>query len=268
MEFGRIELETLRDEVRARPLPAHVAIIMDGNGRWAEDAGEPRLAGHREGSNSVREVTRAARRLGVRYVTLYAFSTQNWLRPLGEVEGLMDLLAEYLALERQEILENSIRLDTIGETDRLPDRVRAPLLELMHASRRNTGMTLTLALSYGGREEIVRAAQLLAQDVAAGRLNPDDIDQDTFRMRLWTAPLPDPDLVIRTSGELRLSNFLLFQVAYSEIVVTDASWPSFRERELLLAIREFQNRERRFGQTSAQLRSSTGMAVSPRAIVS
>jgi undecaprenyl diphosphate synthase len=255
-----VDLPALRSEVVSRPVPQHVAIIMDGNGRWAEDQEKPRLFGHREGSNSVREVTRAARRLGVRYLTLYAFSTQNWLRPADEVSGLMELLAEYLILERQEILENGIRLSTIGETDRLPQQVREPLLELMEASRHNDAMTLTLALSYGGREELVRAAQLIAQEVAAGTLNPADVDLTAVRSRLWTAALPDPDLIIRTSGEVRLSNFLLFQAAYAEIVVTDAAWPAFRERELLLALKEFQGRERRFGQTSAQIRAATGTA--------
>ncbi len=252
------DLASLRAEVQARTLPAHVAIIMDGNGRWAEEAGRPRLAGHREGSNSVREVTRAARRLGIRYLTLYAFSAQNWLRPVFEVEGLMDLLAEYLELERDEILENGIRLDAIGDISRLPGRVREPLDELMAVSRHNDRMTLTLALSYGGREEIVRAARLLAEDVAAGRIAPGDITDESLQQRLWRPALPDPDLVIRTSGESRLSNFLLFQAAYSEIVVVETPWPAFREKELLDAIRDFQGRERRYGKTSGQLRAAAG----------
>jgi undecaprenyl diphosphate synthase len=240
--------------VLSRPLPVHVGIIMDGNGRWAEGKGRPRLLGHREGSVSVREVTRAARRFGVRYLTLYAFSAQNWLRPVSEVEGLMDLLSEYLRSEREEILDNGIRLNAIGDLARLPPRVRDYLTELMEASADNDEMTLSLALSYGGREEILQAVQKIAADVAAGKLAPDAIDAATFQTKLWTAALPDPDLIIRTSGELRLSNFLLYQAAYTEMVVTPAHWPAFREREFLLALREFQDRERRFGQTGAQRR--------------
>jgi undecaprenyl diphosphate synthase len=265
MELTRLngsahDLVALRAEVLSRPLPEHVAIIMDGNGRWAEESGRPRLFGHREGSNSVREVTRAARRHGIRYLTLYAFSTQNWARPTFEVEGLMDLLAEYLDLERAEILENNIRLSAIGDLDRLPSRVRDRLDDLMAASARNDRMTLTLALSYGGREEMIRATRLIAEEVAAGKLNPDDVTEQTLREHFWSSALPDPDLIIRTSGEVRLSNFLLFQAAYSEIVVTETPWPAFRERELLLALREFQSRERRFGQTSAQIRRASGAA--------
>ena len=257
--LGAFDLNALKAEVQGRPVPRHVAIIMDGNGRWAEEQGQPRLAGHREGSTSVREVTRAARRIGVRWLTLYAFSAQNWSRPIDEVEGLMDLLAEYLVGERAEIMENGIRLSAIGELSRLPPRVRDSLFELIAASADNKGMTLTLALSYGGREELVNAARTLASAAAAGTLSPDDIDEDAFRARLWTAGMPDPEMVIRTSGELRLSNFLLFQLAYAEIVATDTPWPVFRERQFLLALREFQRRERRFGLTSAQVRA-TGTA--------
>jgi undecaprenyl diphosphate synthase len=240
---------------------------MDGNGRWAEANGRPRLFGHREGSRSVQEVTRAARRLGIRYLTLYAFSAQNWSRPSPEVEGLMDLLGEYLQLERDELMENEIRLHAIGDLDRLPARVRAPLDELRVASAENDRMTLTLALSYGSREEVVHAARRIAEDVAAGRLSPAEVNAETVGARLWTTELPDPDLVIRTSGEMRLSNFLLLQAAYSEIVVVDEPWPAFRERELLAAVREFQGRERRFGKTSAQLRAG-GSSTPLRKVVS
>lgn len=240
-------------------MPAHVGIIMDGNGRWAELRGLPRLAGHREGSASVRAVTTVAREVGVQALTLYAFSSQNWLRPPSEVTGLMDLLREYLVGEKRTILDNGIRFETIGETERLPGSVRDAIADLRESSRRNTGMALTLALSYGGREELVRAARLLAADAAAGRIKPDKIDEKALASRLWTADarLPELDLCIRTSGEMRISNFLLWQVAYAEIVVTDALWPDFREERFLEAILEFRGRERRFGKTSAQVRGKS-----------
>jgi len=259
------EVVALRAEVLARPLPAHVAIIMDGNGRWAEERGEPRLFGHREGSNSVRATTRFARRLGIKYLTLYAFSAQNWNRPIDEVLGLMQLLVEYLDLERDEIMDEEIVLQAIGELDRMPPPVLDRLNAMKEMSKNNPGMKLTLALSYGGREELVRAARLIAEDVKAGRLAIDDVTEDAMRARLWTSQIPDPDVVIRTSGEVRLSNFLLYQSAYAELVAAEAAWPDFRERELLLAVREFQGRERRFGQTSAQLRVAKGAAAGVQA---
>ncbi len=232
---------------------------MDGNGRWAELRGLPRLAGHREGSSSVRAVTTVAREVGVKALTLYAFSSQNWLRPPTEVTGLMDLLREYLTGENRTILENGIRFETIGETDRLPGSVRDAIADVREASRGNTGMVLTLALSYGGREEIVRAAKLLAADAAAGRIRPDKIDEKALEARLWTgaAGLPDLDLCIRTSGELRVSNFLLWQIAYAEIVVRDELWPDFRQEQCLEALLEYRGRERRFGKTSSQIRGKS-----------
>ncbi|GAC1348328.1 MAG: isoprenyl transferase [Myxococcales bacterium] len=252
------ELSRLRAEVPARPLPRHVGIIMDGNGRWAEGRGLPRLEGHRRGSDSVRAVTRAARRIGVPALTLYAFSSQNWQRPPGEVEGLMDLLRDYLHRERQEILENGIRLHAIGELDRLPSRVRDPLEELRAVSRDHQGMTLTLALSYGGREEIVHMARKVAEDAAKGLLSPDSIDAKAVEDRLWTQGLPPLELVVRTSGEVRVSNFLLWQLAYAELHLTETLWPDFGEIDLLLALDDFQRRERRFGKTSAQIRTASG----------
>ena len=250
-----IDLARLRADVASRPLPRHVGIIMDGNGRWAQTRGLPRLEGHRQGSDSVRNVTRAARKLGLPALTLYAFSAQNWDRPPGEVEGLMDLLRDYLAGERQEIMENSIRLHAIGQLDRLPPRVREPLEELRAVSKDNDKMVLTLALSYGGREEIVHMAQKVAEDAAAGRLDAADIDAAAVEERLWTHGLPPLELVVRTSGEIRVSNFLLWQLAYAELHLTETLWPDFGERDLLLALDDFQRRERRFGKTSAQLRS-------------
>lgn len=234
-------------------VPKHVAIIMDGNGRWAQARGLSRLRGHEAGAESVRDITRACREWGVKALTLYSFSTENWKRPAEEVAGLMALLAKYLVEERSEILNNGIRLEAIGETDRLPIPVRTALKEMMFASRNNKDMVLNLALSYGSRAEIVDATRKLAKKVASGRLRPDQIDEAAFAAELWTAHLPDPDLVIRTSGELRLSNFLLWQIAYAELYVTDTLWPDFRRAELRKAFDAFGARERRFGQTGAQV---------------
>jgi undecaprenyl diphosphate synthase len=228
---------------------------MDGNGRWAEARGLPRVAGHEAGAESVREITRACREAGLQALTLYSFSTENWRRPEEEVRALMGLLGRYLVEERRELLENGIRLNAIGQLDRLPLAVRAALKELMHATRNNTGMVLTLALSYGGRAEIVEAARALAKKAASGRLRPDAIDEAALAAELGTAGLPDPDLLVRTSGEMRLSNFLLWQLAYAEIHVTDVLWPDFRRSELEKAFASFRARERRFGKTGAQVRS-------------
>ena len=249
-----LELAHLRAEVAGRPLPRHVGIIMDGNGRWAEQRGLPRLEGHRKGSDSVRAVTRAARKLGLPALTLYAFSSQNWQRPPDEVSGLMDLLRDYLHRERPEIMDNGIRLHAIGELDRLPARVRDPLEELRAESKDNADMVLTLALSYGGREEIVAMARRVADDAHAGTLAPGDVDAQAVEERLWTAGLPPLELVVRTSGEVRVSNFLLWQLAYAEIHLTETLWPDFGEEDLLVALDDFQRRERRFGRTSQQIR--------------
>jgi len=241
--------------VKSRPLPRHVGIIMDGNGRWAEAKGRPRIEGHREGSTSVQEVTRSARRIGLEALTLYAFSSQNWARPADEVAGLMDLLREYLLKEREEILENDIRLHAVGELDKLPKYVREPLEALRADSAKNKSMTLTLALSYGGREELVAMARRVAEKAAKGELEPAAVSEALVDATLWTAGLPPVDLVIRTSGERRLSNFLLWQSAYAELVFTEVLWPDFRALQLCDALTLFQNRERRFGQTSAQVQA-------------
>ena len=239
-------IESLRERVRARPLPRHVAIIMDGNGRWAEARGLPRLAGHREGSESVRAVAREARRVGLEALTLYAFSAQNWARPPDEVAGLMQLLAEFLDSQRSEIMENAIRLHAIGELDRLPGFVRERLERLRSDSARNAGLTLTLALSYDAREEIAQAARRAAE---GGR----DASPAEIEAHLWTAGLPELDLLVRTSGERRISNFLLWQCAYAELAFSDVLWPDFRELELLQVLGDYQARERRFGLTGAQV---------------
>lgn len=236
-------------------LPRHLGIIMDGNGRWAEQRGLPRIEGHRVGADSVRDITRASRQLGLEALTLYAFSSQNWARPLEEVTGLMDLLREYLLSERSEILDNNIRLEAIGDVDRLPARVTGPLDELRAASAGNSGMTLTLALSYGGRESIAGAVRRVAEDVAAGRLAPDQVDVDRFDRYLPTHRLPPLDLVIRTSGEQRVSNFLLWEIAYAELIFVETPWPEFRREHLTQCLSQFGTRERRFGLTSIQLTS-------------
>lgn len=245
----------LEDEVKRRTVPAHVAVIMDGNGRWAEGRGLSRVQGHREGSNSVRDITRCARRIGVKALTLYAFSSQNWSRPDFEVEALMNLLSEYLEKERAEIMENGIRLNAIGEIQQLPPSVLEPLQALRQDSAGNTGMVLTLALSYGSREELTYAARALVERALRGELKPEDIEPEHVEQCLWTAGLPELDLIIRSSGEQRLSNFLLWQAAYAEFIFTDTAWPDLRTEEFLRCVASFQSRERRFGLTSAQVRA-------------
>jgi undecaprenyl diphosphate synthase len=235
------------------PLPRHIAIIMDGNGRWAEMQNLSRLEGHARGALSVRDIVTAAREIGIEALTLYAFSVQNWGRPDDEVAHLMALLLDYLASERSTILDNDIRLQSIGETDRLPVTVQASLRNLEAESKDNRGMVLTLALSYGGREEIVTACQKIAELVASGSLAPADIDEALFERFMFTRDLPPVDLLIRTSGEMRLSNFLLWQVAYAELVVTDVLWPDFRRPNLYECIEAYRSRERRFGLTGAQV---------------
>ena len=238
-------------------LPKHLAIIMDGNGRWAKRRGLPRIEGHRKGADSVREVTRAARELGVEALTLYAFSSQNWDRPIEEVRMLMALLRDYLVDERAEILDNGIRLEALGDIERLPALVRDPLDDLRAASRGNSDMVLTLALSYGGRESITRAAQAAVRDVLAGTLAPEQLDVDRFGAYLPTSHLPPLDLLIRTSGEQRVSNFMLWEIAYAELLFVDVLWPEFRRQHLYKCLEQYAARERRFGLTSAQLADSS-----------
>jgi undecaprenyl diphosphate synthase len=237
-------------------LPRHVAIIMDGNGRWAQEHGLPRVEGHREGAKAVRAVVRAARETGLRALTLYAFSAQNWQRPLEEIATLMQLLRDYVIEERDEIMDNDIRLVAIGEVDRLPPFAKEPLDALMHDSAGNRGMTLCLALSYGGRESLIAAARELAQSVADGRLKLDEITEDKLTGSLQTGGLPQLDLLVRTSGEERLSNFLLWEAAYAELYFTETYWPAFGKTELYLALESFHGRERRFGRTREQIRSA------------
>jgi len=233
--------------------PRHVAIIMDGNGRWALERGLPRVEGHRQGAKAVNRVVTACREMGVEVLTLYAFSEQNWGRPDQEVGLLMQLLHDYVRQERMEILGNGIRLTTIGDTSRLPVFVRIPLDALVAESAKNKGMRLVLALSYGGREELVDAVKAIARRVASGELIPEHVDQDTVADALHTSDWEDPELVIRTSGELRLSNFLLWQSAYAELYFTDTYWPDFDRESLEAAFVQFAKRKRRFGLTDQQV---------------
>ncbi|MBI5420306.1 MAG: isoprenyl transferase [Deltaproteobacteria bacterium] len=242
----------------AGALPRHVAVIMDGNGRWARFRGLPRVEGHRMGIRSVRAVVECARELGIPYLTLYAFSVENWGRPEPEVSTLMGLLREFLLSELPEFVRHRIRLNVIGEAWQLPAFVREALARTQSATAVHDEMTLTLALSYAGRNEIVRAARKLAEDAAAGRIAPEQISEEVFAGRLDTAGMPDPDLVIRTSGELRVSNFLLWQGAYAEFVFTDVLWPDFGKPEFLQALDEYSRRHRRFGLTEEQAEPPSG----------
>ncbi len=236
-------------------IPRHVAIVMDGNGRWAEKRHQPRLYGHKVGAKSVREVVETARELGVEVLTLYAFSSENWKRPEKEVSGLMSILRSYLLSELTRMLKNNIRLTCSGEMDRLPDNVREVLQDSMAKTCHNSKLTLNLALSYGARDEIVRAVKRIAEKCVEGDTSVSNIDADMFSDHLYTRGLVDPDLLIRTGGEARLSNFLLWQASYAEILFTDVMWPDFRKKEFLQAIAEFQRRERRFGKTGSQLKT-------------
>ena len=231
----------------ATRLPAHVAIIMDGNGRWAKQRQLSRVKGHEKGAEAVRTTVRTCRELGVPFLTLYAFSTENWQRPKTEVSALMGLLRRFLEAELRELLKNGIRLHVIGRRERLPGNVQKALAAAVHDTRQNTALQLNLALSYGGRDEITRAAQSLAVEVQAGRLRPADITEELLSARLDTAGIPDPDLLIRTGGDMRVSNFLLWQLAYTEIFVTPTLWPDFTPELFQQILNDFQSRERRFG---------------------
>ncbi len=237
---------TLKAEARGS-LPRHVAIIMDGNGRWARQRHLPRVEGHRAGAESARVVIRAAGELGVKYLTLYAFSVENWNRPKDEVDTLMKYLVHYLKTETAELNKNNVQLEVIGQVYRLPENVQEQLQQTIAALSKNNGLTLIMALSYGGRTEIVEAARGLARKVRQGALDPEDINEHVFAQHLYTRNVPDPDLLIRTSGEMRLSNFLLWQVSYTELVVTPTLWPDFRKPQFHEALEEYHRRHRRFG---------------------
>jgi len=241
------------EEIDKEKLPRHIAIIMDGNGRWAKKKSLNRISGHIKGVDTVREVVTACRELGVKVLTLYAFSIENWRRPKDEVTALMALLKEYLLKEREEMIQNNIRLRAIGRLEDLPLDVQDTLRETMKKTEHCSGMTLNLALSYSGRSEILHAVQGIISDFKKGQINPHEINLQRFSQYLWTWGIPDPDLLIRTSGEFRISNFLLWQIAYTELYVTETLWPDFDRKELLKAIADYQSRERRFGLTSEQL---------------
>jgi undecaprenyl diphosphate synthase len=243
----------MMDIIDRTKLPLHIAIIMDGNGRWAKRHSLRRLAGHKKGADAVRKTVRTCRKLGIRYLTLYAFSVENWQRPHDEITALMSLLEEYLKSEVQEMNETGVRLIVIGDIDRFPVQTKEILSDIAGKTSHNTEMILTLALSYGGRDEIVESVKRIVHDVKAGLLDVCDITKEQFPRYLYTSGIPDPDLLIRTSGEYRVSNFLLWQLAYAELYFTDVLWPDFSEEHLCDAIMNYQKRERRFGLISDQL---------------
>ena len=243
----------LKNQINIERLPKHIAIIMDGNGRWAKERGRQRLFGHQSAIQSVRDVSEGCAELGVEYLTLYAFSTENWNRPVAEVTGLMTLLAQTIKNEVVTLNKNNIRLNAIGDLKSLPKSNYDMLMEAIEETKGNTRMTLTLALSYSGRWDLMQASRRMAADVAAGNIKPEEITQDTIDNYLSTAGIPDPELLIRTSGEERISNFLLWQLAYSELYFTPKYWPDFRKDDLYEAILNYQRRERRFGKTSEQV---------------
>jgi undecaprenyl diphosphate synthase len=247
----------LLDSIDLNKLPKHVAIIMDGNGRWAKERGEDRVYGHHEGVVSVREIVNASAEIGIKYLTLYAFSAENWNRPKAEVDALMELLVNTIRKETDELDKNNVRLSIIGDFASLPLICQKELNEAMELTAKNTGLNLILALSYSSRQEIADAARKIALDVIAGKLQPGDINENSFKNYLYTSTFPDPELMIRTSGEYRISNYLLYQMAYAELYFTNKHWPDFRKNDLIDALLNYQQRERRFGKTSEQIQKNT-----------
>ncbi len=241
-------------DINPLTLPRHIAIIMDGNGRWATARNLPRSSGHVEGVNTVRRITEESSRLGIKYLTLYTFSTENWNRPTDEVDALMQLISIAIERETPDLIKNNVRLTMIGDIERLPDEPRRRLEGCFEATSHCTGLTLCLAISYSARWEITRAARMLAQEVKASNLSADDIDETLFARHLTTAEIPDPDLLIRTGGDCRVSNYLLWQIAYTELSFTDTFWPDFSTEEYRQMIKAFQSRERRYGLTSEQVK--------------
>ncbi len=242
-----------KEAIDPKRLPRHIAIIMDGNGRWAKKKGNPRIFGHKNGVAAVRDTVEAAAELGIGYLTLYAFSTENWNRPRTEIDALMSLLVATVHKETKTLMDNNVRLKTIGDIDALPGSVAQNLKGAIAKTKKNTGLTLVLALSYSSRWEILNAVRGLAQDVREGKIDPEDVDTDIFEAYLTTSGIPDPELLIRTSGEYRISNYLLWQIAYSELYFTPTLWPDFRREHLYQAIADYQCRERRFGKISEQI---------------
>ncbi|MDP3360152.1 MAG: isoprenyl transferase [Lutibacter sp.] len=246
-------MEDFKSQINADNLPNHIAIIMDGNGRWAEMKGKPRVFGHKNGVTSVKEVIEGCREIGVNYLTLYAFSTENWNRPKLEVKTLMALLVSSLRKELNTLVKNNIKLNTIGNIENLPEKAQVELAEVVEKTKNNTSLTLTLALSYGSREEIVNVIRNISKKVVNNQIAIEEINENIINNHLYTFSLPDVDLLIRTSGEKRISNFLLWQIAYAELYFTDTLWPDFRKENLFNAIVNYQQRERRFGKTSQQI---------------
>ncbi len=242
-----------KQQIQQDRIPRHIAIIMDGNGRWAKRQGLARMFGHRQGVETVHRITEAAAELGIEYLTLYAFSTENWNRPKEEVDALMALLVDTIAKETPTLMKNNIRLQTIGDISRLPQATHDKFVACIHQTSQNTGLTLVIALSYSARWELIRSTQLLASAVRDGKMLVEDINEEAISSHLTTSNMPDPDLLIRTSGELRISNFLLWQLAYAELYFTDCLWPEFTNEEFYHAIVDYQHRERRFGKTSEQI---------------
>jgi undecaprenyl diphosphate synthase len=246
----------MKEKIDPSKLPQHIAIIMDGNGRWAKQKGAMRVFGHRNAIKAVRDATEGSAELGIKYLTLYAFSTENWNRPKFEVDALMELLVDTIKKETPTLLKNNVKLSTIGNTESLPPKAQTKLKQAMEATKHNTGLNLILALSYSGRWEIIRAVKAIAEKVRTGSIaHVEAIDEELFSHHLSTEQIPDPELLIRTSGEMRISNFLLWQIAYSELYITPTLWPDFRREHLYEAIIEYQQRERRFGKTSEQIKS-------------
>lgn len=248
---------SLREKIDNKKLPRHIAIIMDGNGRWATERGEDRLFGHFNGVESVRNIVEGCAELGIEYLTLYAFSTENWDRPQDEVSGLMELLIDTIRQEVETLNKNNIRLHVIGNFDMLPDQAKKELNDAVVETGKNNGLNLVMALSYSSRWELTHAMQQMAHDVQSGKLEPENINQNTWQQYLCTGKFPDPELMIRTSGEYRISNFLLYQLAYAELYFTETLWPDFRKENLYEAIIDYQGRERRFGKTGQQVKSET-----------
>ena len=244
----------MKETIDRNNIPKHIAIIMDGNGRWAKQKGAMRIYGHRNAIQAVREAIEGSGELGVNYLTLFSFSTENWSRPKEEVEALMDLLVQTIVAETGLMMKNKVRLNAIGDLESLPKSTYDKLVEVMKQTSANTGLTVNLALSYSGQWELTKAAQRIAQKVSEGKLSPGEITQQTLADHLDTAGIPDPELMIRTSGEYRISNFLLWQLAYSELYFSDVLWPDFRKEHLFAAIEDYQKRERRFGKTGEQVK--------------
>ena len=250
-------MDDLKEKIDPQRLPRHIAIIMDGNGRWAQEKGEDRLFGHFHGVESVRNIVEGCAELGVEFLTLYAFSTENWDRPATEVSGLMELLVDTIRREVETLNKNNIKLHVIGDMNMLPEYAQNELDEALEMTSKNTGLNLVMALSYSSRWELVNAVKNIARDVQAGKIDPEQVSHDTLASYLSTSNMPDPELMIRTSGEYRISNFLLYQLAYAELYFTNTRWPDFRKENLYEAILDFQGRERRYGKTSAQVGPET-----------